>query len=158
MAKNCIPLTELLPVICEVLATGGEFILQPRGKSMLPYFREGRDTIVLSPVTEAPKRDDILLYVRKSGVPVLHRVVLAEDNGTLTMRGDNQYFLEPGIEREQVLAIVKRYQRHGRERRTDALSSRLYCTRRRLTYPLRRFVHRAIGFIKRNVKRGEKHG
>ena len=55
MEEHRIPLTELLPVIREVLASGGEFSLKPRGESMRPYFREGRDTVVLSAMTQAPK-------------------------------------------------------------------------------------------------------
>ena len=158
MEEHRIPLTELLSVIREVLASGGEFSLKPRGESMRPYFREGRDTVVLSAMTQAPKRDDILLYVRANGVPVLHRVVRVEEDGTLLMRGDSQYFIEYGIKREQVVATVKRFYRRGKEKKTDAFGARLYCVRRRVTYPFRSFSRRALGFIKRRLRRAFKHG
>ena len=93
MEKHSILLAELIPVIRDVLAAGGEFSLMPRGQSMLPYFREGRDSVILSPITAPPRRGDILLYVRTNGTPVLHRVVSAEADGTFTMRGDSQYFI-----------------------------------------------------------------
>lgn len=158
MEEHRIPLTELLPVIREVLASNGEFSLKPRGESMRPFFREGRDTVVLSAMTQAPKRDDILLYVRANGTPVLHRVVHVEENGTLSMRGDSQYFVEHGIKREQVIATVKRFYRRGKEKKTDSFGSRLYCVRRRATYPVRHFIRRAFGFIKRILRRAFKHG
>ena len=157
MEERSILLAELLPVIRDVLAAGGEFSLKPRGRSMRPYLCEGRDSVVLSPLNEPPKRGDILLYVRENGVPVLHRVVDAKNDGTLTMRGDSQYFIEPGIRKEQVVAIVKRFYRRGKEKHVDSLSARLYRSRRDLTYPLRRLSHNTYNRAKRVVKRLIKH-
>ncbi len=158
MENQSILLTELLPVIREVLAEGGEFPLKPRGKSMLPYLREGRDAVVLSPLTEAPKRGDILLYVRANGTPILHRVVKVARDGTLSMRGDNQYFLERGIQRKQVVAVVKRFSKKGREKHTDAFSSRLYRLRRTLTYPFRHLSFAVLTRARRFLKGGQKRG
>ena len=158
MEERSIPLVELLPVIRDVLAAGGEFSIKPRGESMLPYLREGRDSVVLSPLTAPPKRGDILLYVRASGTPVLHRVVRVEKDGSLVMRGDNQYFLERGIKQGQVVAIVKRYFRRSKKRRTDDLASRLYRTKRSVTYPFRRSGHALCSRIKKLYRRIFKHG
>ena len=158
MEEHSILLAELLPVIRDVLAAGGEFSLKPRGDSMLPYFREGRDSVVLSGVNAQIKPGDILLYVRRTGVPVLHRVVRVEADGSFTMRGDSQYFTESGIQREQVVAIVKRFYRRGHEKHTDALASRLYLARRNFTYPLRHFARRVVTRLKRLLKGGKKHG
>ena len=155
MQEKIISLVELLPVIGEVLAMGGEFSLKPRGKSMLPYLREERDTIILSPLTAPPRRGDILLYVRDVGVPVLHRVVRVERDGTLSMRGDNQYFIEHGIREDQVVAIMKRFYRKGREKRTDSFYSSFYRLRRTLTYPFRRAYYAFLRRAKRLLK-GEK--
>ena len=158
MEERSILLAELLPVIQDVLAAGGEFSLKPRGESMLPYFREGRDTVMLSTVSGRIKPGDILLYVRQTGVPVLHRVVSVDTDGSFTMRGDSQYFIERGIRPEQVVAIVKRFYRRGREKHTDSLSSRLYCARRKFTYPIRHFTRRAVSRLKRILKGGKQHG
>lgn len=158
MEERTIPLRELLPVIRDVLSSGGEFHLKPRGESMLPYLREGRDSVVLSSLDEPPKRGDILLYVRENGVPVLHRVVRIEKNGSLTMRGDSQYFLERGICNEQVVAVVKKFYRRDKEKSTDSFSSRLYCARRHITYPFRRFFRAVFHRTKRILRRVIKHG
>ncbi len=155
--REYMELSELFPVIQEVLDKGGEFRLYPRGVSMLPTIREGRDSVVLSPATPPYRRGDILLYRRDSGIFVLHRVVKAEKDGTLTMRGDNQYYKERGIRGDQVIAVVRRYFRGEREILTASLSSRLARARRTATYPLRRIWRAGLRRIKM-LFGGRNHG
>ena len=150
-------LSLLLPVIEEVLSRGGEFELHPRGESMLPAIREGRDTVMLSRAVPPYARGDLLLYRRKNGVLVLHRVVKVERDGTLTMRGDNQLTCERGIPSEQVIATVKRYFRNGHEVRTDSMRARFYRFRRTVGYPFRRIAH-AIGWRLKRIFQGERNG
>ena len=143
MEGNTIKLHDLLPIVKEVLASGNEFRIHPEGVRMLPYLKEGRDAVMLHPFDGRPRRGDLLLYERTCGTLVLHRVVKVEKNGTISFRGDNQYFIERGIRPEQVIATVKRFYRNGKEIYTDALASRLYCARRTLFYPWRR-ISRAL--------------
>ena len=82
------------------------------GHSMTPFLIDGRDRVFLSRVTRPVRRGDILLYRRRSGGYVLHRVYRVQ-GGTFTMVGDAQRELEPGICPEQVIAIVTRVQRKG---------------------------------------------
>lgn len=149
-------LTQLLPIIREVLAMGGEFVLHPGGISMLPTLKEGRDTVTLFPFTAPPRRGDILLYRRESGGFVLHRVVKVAKDGSLWMRGDNQYAIEKGILPSQVIGIVKRYERAGKTVFVDSIPSRLYRARRTLTYPFRR-VARGLLRRARALLGGESH-
>lgn len=158
MEERTISLSELLPVIRDVLAAGGEFSLKPRGTSMLPYLREERDTVVLSPLTQSPQKGDILLYQRANGAPILHRVVRVAPDGTLSMRGDNQYFLERNVSPTQVIAIVKRFSTNGREKHTDSFSSRLYLMRRRASYPFRYLFFGVLRRAKRILKGGKSNG
>ena len=153
MEENFMKLTDLVPVIEEMVSSGGEFLLHPQGVSMLPYLREGRDSVMLCALQRAPKRGDILLYRRPSGTLVLHRVVRVEKDGTLSMRGDNQYFIERGVKKEQVIATVKRFFRDGKEIRTDALPSRMYRARRTLSYPVRRVWRALVRRTKRCFRR-----
>ena len=83
------------------------------GNSMAPFLVHGRDTVYLSRVTRPLKRGDMILYRRSSGVYVLHRIY-RERNGSYDLVGDGQLGLEPGIRREQVLAIVKAVRRDGK--------------------------------------------
>ena len=75
------------------------------GNSMSPFLVHGRDTVYLSRLTRPPKRGDMLLYQRRSGAYVLHRVYRVDD-GVCTMVGDAQTVLEPGICEDQIIAVV----------------------------------------------------
>ena len=83
------------------------------GSSMNPFLTHGRDTVYLSRLTRPVRRGDMLLYRRENGSYVLHRVYRALPE-SLTMIGDAQTILEPGIRREQVIAIVTRVERKGK--------------------------------------------
>ena len=96
---------ELYPLLSEVLESGGEFRLYPKGTSMLPLLREGEDSVLLKKCTEL-EVGGIYLYRRKGGKFVLHRLVALEETRAPVFRGDNQDWLERGIPREDVLAVV----------------------------------------------------
>ncbi len=108
-------LNDAIEAIDEVLSSGGEFHLYPKGTSMLPLIVQNRDSVVLKRNKNMPARKhDIAFYRRKSGQFVLHRVMNIEADGTYTMCGDNQTVLEKGIEREQILAYVSAIYRKGK--------------------------------------------
>lgn len=98
-------MADFYPVIEESIKDGGQFVLYPRGTSMNPTIYEGKDCVVLVEI-DVPEQYDIVLYRRLSGQYVLHRIMKIK-NGYYTMCGDNQYILEKGIKREQILAVVK---------------------------------------------------
>ncbi len=109
--SNKLELSELWPVIEEVISSGGEFQLVPYGESMLPLIRPGRDSVTLVWPTTL-KKTDIVLYRRKDGQFVLHRIMHIYKN-EFVMCGDNQKALERGIKKEQILALVKDVYREG---------------------------------------------
>ena len=84
------------------------------GNSMSPFLIHDRDTVYLSRLTRPVRRGDMLLYRRENGNYVLHRVFKAAPE-SLTMIGDAQTVLEPGIQPEQVIAIVTRVERKGKQ-------------------------------------------
>lgn len=75
------------------------------GSSMTPFLAPGRDTVYLSAVSEPLKPGDLVLYCRDNGHYVLHRI-LRVNGDSCTMLGDAQSIPEPGIRRDQILAIV----------------------------------------------------
>ncbi len=100
-------LADAIEVIEEVLASGGEFRMYPKGTSMLPLIVQTRDSVVLKRNFEdGAKKHDIAFYRRRNGQFVLHRVMDICEDGTYTMCGDNQTELEKGIEKEQIIAYV----------------------------------------------------
>lgn len=129
-------LSELEGIIRKVIESGGEFELYPRGTSMLPLIREGRDSVMLSALPERLSPGDTVLYRRDGGAYVLHRIV-GTDRETFTMCGDNQYRPEPGIRREQMIAFASAYIINGRRIEAGSPEDRRY-VRRRKNLKLRR--------------------
>lgn len=84
------------------------------GGSMSPFLIGGRDTVYLGRVTRPIRRGDVLLYQRTNGRYVLHRVFDVTDSG-LTMVGDAQTVLEYGIREDQIIAIMTRAVRKGKD-------------------------------------------
>ena len=100
-------LADAIEVIEEVLASGGEFRMYPKGTSMLPLIVQKKDSVVLKRNFETPaKKHDVAFYRRDNGQFVLHRVMKICSDGTYTMCGDNQLALEKGIRPEQIIAYV----------------------------------------------------
>lgn len=99
------------PSINDIISNGGEFCLLPNGNSMLPLIRPGQDMVtIVSP--EDLKKDDIVLFVRRTGQFVLHRIVDIK-KGRYNIIGDNQRTIEFKIPREWILAKVKYIHRDG---------------------------------------------
>ncbi len=140
-------LEELLPLMEERLAAGQSLRFSPRGSSMLPMLREGRDSVVLSPLPEKLKKYDLPLYRREDGQFVLHRIVKAGES--YTCMGDNQFEPEPGLCRSQMIALVTAFSHDGREHSVREPGYALYC---RLWYHSRH-LRRMLGCVKRTVKK-----
>ena len=103
----------LLPVLTEVIESGGEFLIYPRGDSMMPLIRPAKDGVYLVAPTRL-KRNDVCLYRRENGQFVLHRLIKKRADGTLLMRGDNQTsteVLQPSDVIARACAVKKGEQR-----------------------------------------------
>ncbi len=103
---------ELLPVMQEVIAEGGKFTFCPSGNSMKPFIRPGRDSVNVVKA-DAIKKYDIVLYRRKNGMFVLHRIVEVNDD-SYVMCGDNQWTREYGITADMIIAKVSDIIRDGK--------------------------------------------
>lgn len=151
MNSEEIYLADAIEAIEEVLASGGEFRLFPRGTSMLPLIVQSRDSVVIRRDTEIPARKhDIAFYRRNDGHFVLHRVMDIRE-GEYIMCGDNQTLLEAGIKKEQIIAYVSEIYRKKKIIKKTNRAYRAYVFLWTLM-PLRRvvlFVRRILGKIRR---------
>jgi hypothetical protein len=159
LSSNEIYLVDAIDVIEEVLASGGEFKMYPKGISMLPLIRQGVDSVVLVRDKDASlKKQDIAFYKRDNGQFVLHRVMSCEADGTYTMCGDNQTFLEAGIRADQIIAKVARLYRKEKLLRFDGVRYKIYlatwCSMRIRLFL--RLPKRAVAKIKRICTKREK--
>ena len=98
--------------IIQMEKEGKEVPLLISGNSMAPFLVHGRDTVFLSKIMGRPKKCDMVLYRRKSGEYILHRVYKAEGD-CFSFVGDAQSFIENDIAETQLLAVVKAVRRKG---------------------------------------------
>ena len=104
------------PLIEEIVGQGDVFRLTVSGTSMMPFLRSNRDEVVFAPLEGRKlKRGDILLFQRRDGTYVMHRLYRIEKDGTYTFIGDHQYKVEEGIRREQIKAYVQYAFRDGKK-------------------------------------------
>ena len=136
MLKRSVSLEQVMPLIMDHLAAGEDVQFTPQGTSMRPMIVGGRDHVVLSPVKGRLKKHDLPFYQRDNGQYVLHRIVKAGER--FTCMGDNQYVREPGIRRDQILAVVTAFVRNGKRYRVTDFSYRAYCVFWYYSRPFRR--------------------
>ena len=141
---------ELVPLFREQLALGRSVRFSPKGVSMLPMLREGKDSVVLSPVPEKLKKYDLPLYQRDNGKYILHRIVKAGE--TYTCMGDNQFTREDGLRQDQMIGLVTAFYRGNRKISVRSPIYWLYCRAWYWSRPLRHFWRRGIGWIRRHCK------
>ena len=82
--------------------------LHPIGYSMYPLIVPDRDEVIISPLKKKIRRGDVLLFRRKSGKLVLHRVIKVKES-KLYFVGDNQTEIEGPIDLSQVLGIMSSF-------------------------------------------------
>lgn len=90
------------PLIAETVASGGTFRLYPKGKSMYPVIDEATDSVLLGAPADIRKYDAVL-FRRKSGTYVLHRVIKIH-GGLYDMCGDNQLAPERDVPADRLIA------------------------------------------------------
>lgn len=139
-------------VIRDVLESGGEFQIYPRGTSMLPLLWQDRDWVTLVKPVEPPRIRDIILYQRTDGSYVLHRIMKREKDGYV-LCGDNQAWLERGIQPEQIIGVVNAMGINGKRYLKDSIRMQLY-ERIWCFMPLRKLYFRVLGhrYLKRKRK------
>ena len=94
------------------------------GSSMYPLLRNGVDNVFLSSKT-TPGKYDVILYRRKDGSYVLHRIVGVKKDG-FVLCGGNQLKTESPVISKDVVAVMTAFERNGREIPKNKLWYRLY--------------------------------
>ncbi len=109
-ASKTVLIQELAPAIEQVISGGGSIEMTVPGKSMEPTLHDRISRVRVVKIA-APKRGDMVLYRRDNGKYVLHRIIECAEDGTFVLCGDAQYRKEPGIRREQMIAVVTAFTR-----------------------------------------------
>ena len=96
-----------------LLEAGETLSLPVLGSSMTPFLVHQRDEVWLRKPEKALKKGDIVLYQRRNGDYILHRICRIQD-GSYTMIGDAHQVKEPGILPYQMVGVVIRVRRKGK--------------------------------------------
>ncbi len=123
------------------------------GNSMAPFLKDGRDTVFLSRIDLPPKRGDIILFRRKNGDYVLHRVY-STDGDRLTMLGDGQTWLEENVPAANTVAKVTSVTRKGKTLTEKSPKWHFYSKIWLTLYPLRPFIAKVHGLTKQAKDKG----
>lgn len=137
----------------EYLRATGKLACRNVGTSMLPMLKQGRDVFTVSAYRGGKlKKYDVVLFKRKSGEYILHRIVKTPDDGTYVLMGDNCCYKESGIRKEDILGVMISFDHRGRTISTDSalykFYSRIWC----YFSPFRIFIRRSYLFLKRRFK------
>ena len=147
MSQKYVSLEAMMPVIQEALSSGNTVQFSPRGISMEPMLRQGRDSVTLSPITGPLRKYDIPLYQRSDGAYILHRVV--KTGAEYTCIGDNQFALEKGVKTEQMIGVVTGFTRKGKFCSVTDTGYQIYCRFWHYT----RFIRRIFRFLRTRLNK-----
>ena len=128
-------MSELGPVIEEVISFNGKIRLTVTGMSMYPLMRNRLDSVLLKKVDRI-KKYDILLYTREDNSYVLHRAVKINEN-TVDIIGDGEGRIEKDVPKERIIAVAQEIKRGKRIIKTDSILYKLYCRVWTLLIPVR---------------------
>ena len=117
---------------------------------MLPMLRQGIDSVVISPTPEVLRKYDLPLYQRDDGKYILHRIVAVGE--TYTCAGDNQFVVEPGVRRDQMIALVTGFYRGESYHSVEEPLYQIYCRLWHYSRPFRHFWRRGMGWLRRKFR------
>lgn len=116
--KVIMHMEQMAPLIIDAVSNGKNFLLCPKGTSMLPTIRPEKDYVLLSSPDKISKYD-LILFKRNNGKFALHRIVKCCKNNTYTLCGDNQISFERGITKSQIIAKVTAIHKNGGDKIID---------------------------------------
>lgn len=148
---NKVSMSEIVPLIKEVISGGGRFSFKVTGGSMFPLLIEGRDSVILEKV-KTLKAGDIILYQRDDGNYVLHRIVKIK-NGELYLCGDAQFVIEYPIRYDQVIAVAGAIIRKGETIKVTDPKYKFYTKVWCHSFKARPYILKAYGKLRKPFKK-----
>ncbi len=134
----------------------GSLMFTTVGRSMRPFLRSGEDMMVIEARKDSRFRPrDVVLYRRKSGKYVLHRI-MAVRKEDYVLCGDNCWELERGIRDEQILGVLTAVIREGKRLDISSRSYRFKVFGWWMLFPIRAcviYTRDLIGKIWANIKK-----
>lgn len=143
----------------ELLEKNGAFVYTNVGYSMMPLLRQYKDIIEIRKKEPGRcKKYDVVLYKRGEKY-ILHRILKVLPDGYL-IAGDHCVIVEKDIKDKNILGVMTRVRRNGKEITPDNNWYKLYVHLWCDVYPVRMlllrvkwFIYRCFSFVKRRVFR-----
>ena len=124
----------------------GFAVLPIEGTSMWPLLKEGRDRVQVSSIEgKQLRKGDIVLYRRKDGTWILHRIIKVEKKDTFLVCGDHQWRQIEEVCEQQILAVAQGFFRDGCFIDEKTWWYRLYVIIWNRSFMMRRFC---LGFLR----------
>jgi len=143
---------DLVPIMEEVIQSGGSCKLKVTGYSMTPTLRHLKDSVVLvSPEKRQPKKNEIVFIKRDTGKHVLHRIRKIIDDQSFIMNGDAQQWTEV-VRFNQVIGVVDSFYRGDKEVSCDNIKYKTYVKLWVLCKPIRPLIFRFRNLVRKIIK------
>ena len=110
--------------------------LKLNGESMRPLIRKQRDAVTVVRVCRELKRGDVVLFLRKDGAYVVHRIWKIKGESIVTA-GDNCVECDAPVSASDIRGIVIKAERNGKIINLDSAVSRAFGILWQMTRPLR---------------------
>lgn len=135
----------------EELQKHGMYLSSPKGVSMYPMIRQGKDVVEIHTLQQSPKRYDLVMYTRnKNEQGVIHRILFKKKD-IYIINGDN-FWQKEYVKPEQIAGIVTRFYRNGRWHEINEIPYQLYVHLWTDLYPIRALILRIRDYIKRHKR------
>lgn len=143
---------DLVPIMEEVIQSGGSCKLKVTGYSMTPTLRHLKDSVVLvSPEKRQPKKNEIVFIKRDTGKHVLHRIRKIIDDQSFIMNGDAQQWTEV-VRFDQVIGVVDSFYRGDKEVSCDNIKYKTYVKLWVLCKPIRPLIFKFRNLVRKIIK------
>ena len=138
MKCRVVPNDTMIPEIGRLIKDGMQVTMTPKGVSMLPFIRGGRDSVLLGK-PEDIRTEDIVLVELPGPRYVLHRIEMIEGK-VLTLMGDGNIAWREVCEVKDVIALALKIFRNGEEIDCRSASEKRKARIWRRLLPLRRYL------------------
>ena len=135
----------------ESLKINGVHLATPIGDSMEPTLKGWRDNVVIKPVIDPLKVNDVVLCKKNDGQYVLHRIIKIK-NGKYYLRGDNQRVCDKSYTKENVIGKLVGFYKKEKYVDVNAFSYRFYVVFWRFIFPIR-FIFSCFKSLFKRIKK-----
>lgn len=98
-------------LVDDLLKEGREVVITPKGNSMLPFIRNGRDEVVLTRLDRPAEIGDILLA--KIGERFIMHRVFAVEGDSITLMGDGNVYGKEYCGHSDIIGLVTEIRKAG---------------------------------------------